>query len=287
MPRYNPAVIEPKWQNYWAQHKTFATPRLPQGPKYYALDMFPYPSGDGLHVGHPEGYTATDIISRYKRAKGFDVLHPIGWDAFGLPAEQHAVKTGTHPASNTQNNIANFRRQLKALGFAYDWDREIDTTDPRYFKWTQWIFLQLFKRGLAYVDERPVWWCPELRTVLANEEVVDGKSEVGNFPVERRNLRQWVLRITAYAERLLSDLKDLDWPDSTKRMQEVWIGRSEGAEVLFKLEKESLGDLKVFTTRPDTVFGVTYMVLAPEHALVDALTTPAQKEAVENYKKKT
>ncbi len=283
---YNFAQIEPHWQKIWDEQKTFRTTNDTSKPKFYALDMFPYPSGAGLHIGHPEGYTATDIITRAKRAQGFNVLHPIGWDAFGLPAEQHAVKTGTHPAANTQNNIANFRRQLKALGFAYDWDREVDTTDPTYFRWTQWIFLQLFKRGLAYVDERPVWWCPELRTVLANEEVVDGKSEVGGFPVERRNLRQWVLRITAYAERLLADLKDVDWPDSTKRMQEAWIGRSEGAELLFKLEKENLGDLKVFTTRPDTVFGVTYMVIAPEHPLVDALTTPAQREAVDAYKKK-
>jgi len=283
---YNFTQIEPHWQEIWAGQKTFRTTNDVSKPKFYALDMFPYPSGAGLHIGHPEGYTASDIIARAKRAQGFNVLHPIGWDAFGLPAEQHAVKTGTHPAANTQNNIANFRRQLQALGFAYDWDREVDTTDPKYFRWTQWIFLQLFKRGLAYVDERPVWWCPELRTVLANEEVVDGKSEVGGFPVERRNLRQWVLRITAYAERLLADLKDVDWPDSTKRMQEAWIGRSEGAELLFKLEKESLGSLKVFTTRPDTVFGVTYMVIAPEHPLVDALTTPGQREAVEAYKKK-
>jgi leucyl-tRNA synthetase len=283
---YNFAQIEPHWQKIWEEQKTFRTTDDTSKPKFYALDMFPYPSGAGLHIGHPEGYTATDIIARAKRAQGFNVLHPIGWDAFGLPAEQHAVKTGTHPAANTHNNIANFRRQLKALGFAYDWDREVDTTDPTYFRWTQWIFLQLFKRGLAYVDERPVWWCPELRTVLANEEVQDGKSEVGGFPVERRNLRQWVLRITAYAERLLADLKDVDWPESTKRMQEAWIGRSEGAELLFKLEKETLGDLKVFTTRPDTVFGVTYMVIAPEHPLVDALTTPAQREAVDAYKKR-
>ena len=255
----------------------------PVRPKFYVLDMFPYPSGAGLHIGHPEGYTATDIIARYRRARGFDVLHPMGWDAFGLPAEQHAVKTGTHPAANTQNNILNFRRQIKALGFSYDWDREIDTTDPRYFRWTQWIFLQLFKRGLAYVDERPVWWCPEMRTVLANEEVVDGRSEVGNFPVERRSLRQWVLRITAYADRLLSGLEGVDWPDSTKRMQAAWIGRSEGAEIVFGLEDGALGGLKVFTTRPDTLYGCTYMVLAPEHALAQALTTPGQREAVDAY----
>src|SRR4051812_7157402 len=285
--------IEPKWQSIWEERRAFHAPNPGDEnfdvskPKYYVLDMFPYPSGAGLHIGHPEGYTATDILSRYKRAKGFNVLHPMGWDAFGLPAEQHAVKTGTHPVSNTQNNITNFRRQIKALGFSYDWDREIDTTDPKYFRWTQWIFLQLFKKGLAYVDERPVWWCPELKTVLANEEIVDGKSEVGGFPVERRNLRQWVLRITAYAERLLEDLKTVDWPESTKRMQEAWIGRSEGAEILFKLENAALGDLKIFTTRPDTLFGCTYMVLAPEHPLTDALATAEQKAAVEAYKKKT
>ncbi|HEY5080161.1 MAG TPA: leucine--tRNA ligase, partial [Opitutaceae bacterium] len=277
--------IEPRWQSFWERERTFRAGGAPSSPKYYILDMFPYPSGAGLHIGHPEGYTATDILARYKRARGFDVLHPIGWDAFGLPAEQHAVKTGTHPASNTQNNIANFRRQIKALGFSYDWDREIDTTDPKYFRWTQWIFLQLFRRGLAYVDERPVWWCAELRTVLANEEVVDGKSEVGGFPVERRNLRQWVLRITAYADRLLAGLAGLDWPDSTKRMQAAWIGRSEGAEITFGLENPALVGLKVFTTRPDTLFGATYMVLAPEHALVDALTVPGQRAEVEAYRR--
>ena len=283
---YNFHEIEPHWQSFWEQTGSFRAENTSSKPKFYVLDMFPYPSGAGLHIGHPEGYTATDILARYKRAKGFNVLHPIGWDAFGLPAEQHAVKTGTHPASNTQNNIANFKRQIKALGFSYDWDREIDTTDPKYFRWTQWIFLQLFQRGLAYVDERPVWWCPELRTVLANEEVVDGKSEVGGFPVERRNLRQWVLRITAYAERLLADLKDVDWPDSTKRMQEAWIGRSEGAEILFDLENKALGQLKIFTTRPDTLFGCTYMVLAPEHPLVEALTTSENKSAVDAYRRK-
>src|SRR3954468_8754330 len=283
---YDFLQIEPHWQSFWERTKAFRADNVSSKPKYYVLDMFPYPSGSGLHIGHPEGYTATDILARYKRARGFNVLHPIGWDAFGLPAEQHAVKTGTHPAANTQNNIANFTRQIKALGFSYDWDREIDTTDPKYFRWTQWIFLQLFQRGLAYVDERPVWWCPELRTVLANEEVVDGRSEVGGFPVERRNLRQWVLRITAYADRLLADLKDVDWPDSTKRMQEAWIGRSEGAELLFKLEPESHGTLKIFTTRPDTLYGCTYMVLAPEHPLVASLTTPEQKAAVEAYRKK-
>ncbi|HYP15745.1 MAG TPA: leucine--tRNA ligase [Opitutus sp.] len=283
---YNFQEIEPHWQTFWEQNRSARADNASSKPKYYVLDMFPYPSGAGLHIGHPEGYTASDIVARYMRAKGFNVLHPIGWDAFGLPAEQHAVKTGTHPAANTQNNITNFRRQIKALGFSYDWDREIDTTDPKYFRWTQWIFLQLFKRGLAYVDERPVWWCPELRTVLANEEVVDGKSEVGGFPVERRNLRQWVLRITAYAERLLADLKDVDWPESTKRMQEAWIGRSEGAEIHFALEDTALGTLKIFTTRPDTLFGCTYMVLAPEHPLVDALTTPDHRVAVDAYRKR-
>ncbi len=284
---YDFRQIEPHWQTFWQEKRAFRAENGSAKPKFYVLDMFPYPSGAGLHIGHPEGYTATDILARYKRACGFNVLHPIGWDAFGLPAEQHAVKTGTHPAANTQNNITNFRRQINALGFSYDWEREVDTTDPKYFRWTQWIFLQLFKKGLAYVDERPVWWCPELRTVLANEEVIDGKSEVGGFPVERRNLRQWVLRITAYAEQLLEGLKDLDWPESTKRMQEAWIGRSEGAEVRFKLADAKLGDLTIFTTRPDTLFGCTYMVLAPEHPLVPALTTPAQREAVDAYRRRT
>ncbi|MFI5335847.1 MAG: leucine--tRNA ligase [Opitutales bacterium] len=277
--------IEPHWQRIWEETKAFRASDDTTRRKYYVLDMFPYPSGAGLHIGHPEGYTATDILARYKRARGFNVLHPIGWDAFGLPAEQHAVKTGTHPAANTQNNITNFRRQIKALGFSYDWDREVDTTDPHYFRWTQWIFLQLFRKGLAYVDERPVWWCPELRTVLANEEVVDGKSEVGGYPVERRNLRQWVLRITAYAEQLLDGLKGVDWPDSTKRMQEAWIGRSEGAEVQFALENTGLGPLKIFTTRPDTLFGCTYMVIAPEHPLVAGLTTPEHRAEVDAYRR--
>jgi len=280
---YDFLKIEPHWQSFWEQTRAFCAANQSARPKYYVLDMFPYPSGAGLHIGHPEGYTATDILARYKRARGFNVLHPIGWDAFGLPAEQHAVRTGTHPATNTAANIVNFKRQIKALGFSYDWDREIATTDAGYFRWTQWIFLQLFRKGLAYVDERPVWWCPELKAVLANEEIVDGKSEIGGHPVERRNLRQWVLRITAYAERLLADLKDLDWPDSTKRMQEAWIGRSEGAEVLFQLEPESLGDLRIYTTRPDTLFGATYMVLAPEHPLVAALTKPEQKAEIEAY----
>jgi leucyl-tRNA synthetase len=270
---------------FWEENKTFRTTDDTSRPKYYVLDMFPYPSGSGLHIGHPEGYTATDIVARYRRARGFNVLHPIGWDAFGLPAEQHAVKTGAHPRANTEANIKVFRRQLKALGFSYDWDREVNTTDPGYLKWTQWIFLKLFQHGLAYVDERPVWWCPELKTVLANEEVVDGRSEVGGHPVERRNLRQWVLRITAYADRLLAGLPALDWPDSTKRMQEAWIGRSDGAEVTFKLDDPTLGTLMIFTTRPDTLFGCTYMVVAPEHPLVPALTAPAQRAAVEAYRK--
>ncbi|MDD2763433.1 MAG: leucine--tRNA ligase [Opitutaceae bacterium] len=282
---YDFQKIEPHWQTFWEENKTFRTPDDTSRPKYYVLDMFPYPSGSGLHIGHPEGYTATDIVARYQRARGCNVLHPIGWDAFGLPAEQHAVKTGAHPRANTEANIRTFRRQLKALGFSYDWDREVNTTDPGYFQWTQWIFRQLFQRGLAYVDERPVWWCPELKTVLANEEVVDGKSEVGGHAVERRNLRQWVLRITAYADRLLAGLKDLDWPDSTKRMQEAWIGRSEGAEVAFKLEEPTTGELRIFTTRPDTLFGCTYMVVSPEHPLVPALTTPAQRALVDAYRK--
>ena len=277
--------IERHWQSFWDENHSFRALTGADAPKYYVLDMFPYPSGAGLHVGHHANYTPTDIIARYRRARGFNVLHPMGWDAFGLPAEQHAVKTGTHPAANTQNNIRNFKRQIKAFGYSYDWEREVDTTDPAYFRWTQWIFLQLFSRGLAYVDERPVWWCPEMRTVLANEEIVDGRSEVGGYPVERRNLRQWVLRITAYAERLLADLKDVNWPDSTKRMQESWIGRSEGAEVLFGLEPASLGQLRVFTTRPDTLFGCTFMVLAPEHPLVDALTTPDRRAEVEAFRR--
>ena len=229
--------IEAKWQDYWDRRQTFRVPAEidRSRPKYYVLDMFPYPSGDGLHVGHPEGYTASDIIARYKRMRGFNVLHPIGWDAFGLPAEQYALRTGTHPRTTTERNVARFRSQLKSLGFSYDWSREINTTDPGYYRWTQWIFKQLFERGLAYQEEKPVWWCPELGTTLANEEVIDGKSEVGGFPCVRRPLRQWVLRITAYAEALLEGLDNLDWPDSTKEMQRNWIGRSEGVELEFPL----------------------------------------------------
>jgi leucyl-tRNA synthetase len=279
--------IEQKWQAYWAEHKTFRTPDeidLEQ-PKYYALDMFPYPSGDGLHVGHPEGYTATDIICRYKRMKGFNVLHPMGWDSFGLPAENYAMKTGTHPAETTHRNIDNFRRQLQSLGFSYDWEREIATTDPGYYKWTQWIFLQLYKKGLAYESEMAVNWCPELGTVLANEEVIDGKSKEGDLPVIRKPMRQWMLRITAYADRLEEDLDLVDWPESIKQMQRNWIGRSEGAEVDFTLSGVE-DTLRVYTTRPDTLFGATYMVIAPEHPLVDDITLPEHLEAVRAYQVK-
>jgi leucyl-tRNA synthetase len=322
MPNYNPQAIEPRWQRFWQDRRTFATPDTSDKPKYYILDMFPYPSGAGLHVGHPEGYTATDILARYRRMTGHHVLHPMGWDAFGLPAEQYAIQTGTHPRVTTAQNIATFKRQIQSLGFSYDWDREVDTTDPGYVKWTQWIFLQIFdtwydpeqNKGrpigelpipaevqtqgkevvrryqdahrLAYQSEVPVWWCPELGTVLANEEVVDGKSERGNYPCERRPLRQWVLRITAYADRLLNDLDQVDWPESIKTMQREWIGRSEGAEVDFKLQiaDSKLNSIRVFTTRPDTLFGATYMVLSPEHPLVDQITTPEQRQAVAAYK---
>src|SRR5436309_739373 len=304
MPSYNPKVVEPRWQRYWEEHKTVRTPDTSDKPKYYILDMFPYPSGAGLHVGHPEGYTATDILARYRRMRGWHVLHPMGWDAFGLPAEQYAIETGTHPRVTTQKNVATFRRQIQMLGFSYDWDREVDTTDPKYFKWTQWIFLQLFdtwydvgqQRGrpiaelpipqevrtrgesavcafqdskrLAYRAEVPVNWCPALGTVLANEEVQDGKSERGGHPVVRMPLRQWMLRITAYADRLAADLSLLDWSESLKEMQRNWIGRSEGAEVQFAVAQDVPGapaiSIRVFTTRPDTLFGATYMVLAPE-----------------------
>ncbi|MCO5061204.1 MAG: leucine--tRNA ligase [Kiritimatiellae bacterium] len=276
--------IEPKWQAFWQKNKTFRTPDQPDSgrQKFYALDMFPYPSGAGLHVGHPEGYTATDIICRYKRMKGFNVLHPMGWDAFGLPAEQYAIETGTHPRETTQRNIDRFRAQLQAIGFSYDWDREIATTDEDYYRWTQWIFLKLYEKGLAYQAEVPVNWCPALGTVLANEEVVDGKSERGGHPVIRKPMRQWMLRITAYAERLLADLELVDWPDSIKEMQRNWIGRSEGAEVTFAV-RGSDAKLVVFTTRPDTLYGATYMVLSPEHALIEQLTAPEQRSAVKAY----
>ncbi len=334
-------LIEPKWQQYWEKHQSFRAfnpgdeipaqhpfaqrHQLPAGkiaagqlpPKFYILDMFPYPSGSGLHVGHPEGYTATDILARYRRACGYNVLHPMGWDSFGLPAEQYAVKTGQHPRKTTEENIATFTRQIKSLGFSYDWAREVATTDPEYFKWTQWIFLKLYNsrfnpetnkaepietlkfpadckseeqkrayrdsKRLAYNAELPVWWCSDMGTVLANEEVIDGKSEVGNFPVVRKPLRQWVLRITAYAERLLADLDTIDWTDSLKEMQRNWIGRSEGAEVDFAIAGSS-EKIRVFTTRPDTLFGATYMVLSPEHALVNGITTVAQQGAVAAYR---
>jgi len=344
-------LIEPRWQRAWDEQQSFRAwnpgDTLPANhpfakrhhlegqkvtaaslpPKFYVLDMFPYPSGAGLHVGHPEGYTATDIIARYHRAQGRHVLHPMGWDAFGLPAEQYAIKTGQHPRKTTEENIANFKRQIKALGFSYDWSREVDTTDPNYFKWTQSIFLKLYnswfnpetktaesidtisypaelqpsttifgsglealrrqhrdKNRLAYVSEMPVWWCEELGTVLANEEVIDGKSEVGGFPVTRKPMRQWMLRITAYAERLIHDLDQLDWPESLKLMQRNWIGRSEGAEVRFGVVQHLGFWIDVFTTRPDTLFGATYMVLSPEHKLVDQITTPEHQAAVQSYK---
>ncbi|MGM0588819.1 MAG: leucine--tRNA ligase [Bacteroidota bacterium] len=283
MSSYNPQDIEPKWQQFWVENKTFKTTEDPEKPKYYVLDMFPYPSGSGLHVGHPEGYTATDILARYKRMKGYNVLHPIGWDAFGLPAEQYAVKTGTHPRETTEKNINRFREQLQSLGFSYDWDREVNTTDPDYFKWTQWIFLKLYEEGLAYEDDVPVNWCPELGTVLSNEEVIDGKSEVGGFPVVRRPMRQWVLKITEYADRLLEDLELVEWPESIKEMQRNWIGKSIGAEIDFEVDGHD-ARIRVFTTRPDTLFGATYMVLAPEHELLDTLVTDAHREEVEAYR---
>ncbi|WP_394137617.1 leucine--tRNA ligase [Cytobacillus oceanisediminis] len=279
---FNHQEIEKKWQSYWDENKTFKTTEDKGKRKFYALDMFPYPSGAGLHVGHPEGYTATDILSRMKRMQGYNVLHPMGWDAFGLPAEQYALDTGNDPAQFTEQNINTFRRQIKALGFSYDWDREVNTTDPEYYKWTQWIFLKLYEKGLAYIDEVAVNWCPALGTVLANEEVIDGKSERGGHPVERRPMRQWMLKITAYADRLLEDLNLLDWPESLKDMQRNWIGRSEGAEVTFNIEGHD-GTFTVFTTRPDTLYGATYAVLAPEHALVDKITTDGQREAVQAY----
>ncbi|MCM8528881.1 MAG: leucine--tRNA ligase [Lentisphaeraceae bacterium] len=283
---YNPAEIEPKWQKYWLDNKTFKVEKDDSKPKFYALDMFPYPSGAGLHVGHPEGYTASDIICRYKRMKGFNVLHPMGWDAFGLPAEQFAIQTNTHPAIKTKENVDNFRRQIQSLGFSYDWDREINTTDEKYYKWTQWIFTKLYEKGLAYVDEVDVNWCPALGTVLANEEVVNGRSESGNHPVEKKPMRQWMFKITEYAEQLLEGLNDLDWPIGIKEMQRNWIGKSIGAEVDFKVDG-SEEKIRVFTTRPDTLFGATYMVLAPEHSLVAEITTADKKAEVEAYVNQT
>ncbi len=319
MPRYNPATVEPKWQAFWEAEKTFATPRLPVGEKLYALDMFPYPSGDGLHVGHPEGYTATDIVCRAARMQGKTVMHPMGFDSFGLPAEEHAIKTGEHPRIQTEKNITTFRRQMKMLGFSYDWSREVATTDVEYFRWTQWIFLQIYdtwfdaelqkgrpitelpipkevsavgndavlayqdEHRLAYQSEAPVNWCPALGTVLANEEVIDGKSERGSHPVERRPLRQWMLRITAYADRLENDLETLDWSDGVKALQRNWIGRSTGAEVDFAIQGDGDAKLRVYTTRPDTLFGATYMVIAPEHPYVEKLTTTDNTDAVKKY----
>ncbi|HRF65690.1 MAG TPA: leucine--tRNA ligase [Ignavibacteria bacterium] len=280
--KYNFTEIEKKWQDFWDKNKTFAAEIDHSKPKYYVLDFFPYPSSDGLHVGHPEGYTATDIIARYKRMKGFNVLHPMGWDAFGLPAEQFAIKTGIHPRITTQKSIDNFKRQLKSIGLSIDWSREIATVDPKYYKWTQWIFSQLYKKGLAYQAEIAVNWCPELGTVLANEEVPE-QIEKG-YTVVRRPMKQWMLKITEYAERLLIDLDMLDWPESTKEMQRNWIGKSEGAKVTFSIAGEDAGSVEVFTTRPDTLWGATYMVLAPEHPLVDKITTPECKTAVDIYK---
>jgi leucyl-tRNA synthetase len=280
---YEPRAIEARWQREWARRGTFRVEIDPARPKYYVLDMFPYPSSEGLHVGHPKGYISTDAISRYKRMRGFNVLHPMGWDAFGLPAEQHAISTGTHPRATTRKNTENYRRQLENLGLSYDWSREIDTTDPGYYRWTQWIFSKLYERGLAYLAVVPVNWCPALGTVLANEEVIDGKSERGGHPVVRLPMRQWMLRITQYAERLLADLDELDWPENIKKMQRDWIGRSEGARVKFALPDAAGEAIEVFTTRPDTLFGATYMVLAPEHPLVARIVTRAQRAAVDAY----
>ena len=283
---YNHKEIEKKWQKYWAKNNTFNTHDDPEKPKFYALDMFPYPSGQGLHVGHPEGYTATDILSRFKRSQGFNVLHPMGWDAFGLPAEQYALDTGNDPAEFTQKNIETFRRQINSLGFSYDCNREVNTTDPEYYKWTQWIFTKLYEKGLAYEAEVAVNWVPELGTVISNEEVIDGKSERGGYDVVRKPMRQWMLKITAYADRLLDDLDLVDWPDSIKEMQRNWIGRSVGANVEFKVAGTDK-TYTIFTTRPDTLFGATYSVLAPELDLVQEITTPEQKAAVEAYIEET
>ena len=280
--QYDHLKLEAKWQKYWAEHKTFKAEIDLEKEKVYVLDMFPYPSGAGLHVGHPLGYTATDIYSRFKRLQGFNVLHPMGWDAFGLPAEQYAIKTGTHPKKTTEENVKNFMRQIKMLGFSYDWDREINTTNEKYYKWTQWIFLQLYNKGLAYEAKVPVNWCPELKAVLANEEVIDGKSEIGGHPVIQQPMRQWMLKITDYAESLLNGLNDLDWPESVKDLQRNWIGKSEGANIHFNLPSINQA-ITIYTTRPDTLFGATYMVLAPEHPLVEKLVSSGQKSAVISY----
>lgn len=280
---YNHNTVEKKWQKYWKENNTFKTTEDPNKKNFYALDMFPYPSGQGLHVGHPEGYTATDIVARMKRAEGYNVLHPMGFDAFGLPAEQYALNTGHNPAEFTEKNIQNFKRQINSLGFSYDWEREVQTTDPKFYKWTQWIFEQMYKKGLAYESETLVNWSPDLGTVVANEEIIDGKTERGGFPVVRKPMRQWMLKITAYADRLLDDLDDIDWPENIKEMQRNWIGRSVGAQVTFDVAGSD-DKINVFTTRPDTIFGVEYMTLAPEHKLVDKITTPEQKAAVDAYK---
>ena len=284
MAAYNHNEIEKKWQNFWAENETFKTDVWDfSKPKFYALDMFPYPSGNGLHVGHPEGYTATDIVSRMKRMQGYNVLHPMGWDAFGLPAEQYAISTGNHPDGFTKKNIATFKKQLQMLGLSFDWSKEISTADPNYYKWTQWIFKQLFNDGLARLVDMPVNWCEELGTVLANDEIIDGKSERGGFPVVRKNMKQWVLDIPKYAETLLSGLNDIDWPESTKEIQRNWIGKSVGANVNFKVSGNEDLSFTVFTTRCDTLFGATYVVLAPEHKLVAKITTPDCFNAVNKY----
>ena len=276
--------IDKQQQARWEKENLFASPRTPGAQKFYCLDMFPYPSGAGLHVGHPEGYTASDILTRYKRMNGYSVLHPMGWDAFGLPAENYAIATGVHPRITTQKNIDNFRRQIKYIGLAYDWAREIDTTDPKYYKWTQWIFLQLFKKGLAYESTVPINWCPSCKTGLANEEVFNGKCERCGHEIERKALRQWILKITDYAEKLLEGLDKLDWPESTLTMQRNWIGKSQGANVVFKLDGFD-DTLTVFTTRPDTLFGATYMVVSPEHPILNKIVSPEQKAAVAAYQK--
>jgi len=284
---YNHKSIESKWQKFWSENRTFKSEDISTNkPKYYVLDMFPYPSGTGLHVGHALGYVATDIVARYKRMKGFNVLHPMGWDAFGLPAEQYAIKTGTHPKKTTHQNVSNFKKQINSLGFSYDWSREINTTDPNYYKWTQWIFMQLYNKGLAYEQEVAVNWCPELKAVLANEEVVNGKSDIGGHPVVRLPMRQWILKITDYAESLLDGLDDLDWPENIKELQKNWIGKSEGVELEFDIDGHN-DTINVYTTRPDTLFGASYMVLAPEHTLIHSIVTEEQRSKVEAYIEET
>ena len=284
---YNHKSIESRWQKFWSENQTFKSEDISTNkPKYYVLDMFPYPSGAGLHVGHALGYVATDIVARYKRMKGFNVLHPMGWDAFGLPAEQYAIKTGTHPKVTTHQNVSNFKKQINSLGFSYDWSREINTTDPNYYKWTQWIFMQLYNKGLAYEQEVAVNWCPELKAVLANEEVVNGKSDIGGHPVVRLPMRQWILKITDYAESLLDGLDDLDWPENIKELQKNWIGKSEGVELGFDIYGHN-DTINVYTTRPDTLFGASYMVLAPEHTLIHSIVTDEQRSKVEAYIEET